>query len=65
MKRLLCLCAALALLGRTDEARAEMAELLKLQPDLGSAYIEATYPFKIPDEREFFLKALRLAGLPE
>ena len=59
------LCAALALLGRIDEARAEMEELLKLQPDLGSAYIEATYPFKIPDEREFFVQALRLAGLPE
>jgi adenylate cyclase len=58
------LVAALALLGRDSEARAAMAELLRLQPDLGVAYIEATYPFAIASERELFVAALRRAGLP-
>jgi tetratricopeptide (TPR) repeat protein len=59
------LCAALALLGRASEGQAEMADLLRLQPGLSSAYIESTYPFKIPGERELFIGALRTVGLPE
>jgi adenylate cyclase len=59
------LVAALAVLGRDDEARVAMAELLRLQPDLSIAYIDATYPFAIARERELFLAALRRAGLPQ
>jgi TolB-like protein/Tfp pilus assembly protein PilF len=59
------LCAALALLGRVPEAKTEMLELLRLQPSLTSSYIHTTYPFKISDERELFLDALRVAGIPE
>ena len=59
------LVAALAVLGREDEARAALTELLKLQPDFSIAYVDATYPFAIARQRDLFVAALRRAGLPQ
>ncbi len=59
------LCAILAALGRTADAQEEMRELLRLQPDLGVSYIDATYPFRDTDDRDGFIRALRTAGLPD
>lgn len=59
------LCAALVLLGREDEASEAMATLLRMQPNLNRAYIDATYPFKDRKDRSIFIEALGQAGLPE
>lgn len=59
------LVAVLADLGRIDEARAEAAEQLKLQPEFTvSSYIEAN-PFKEEGRRAWLRDLLRKAGLPE
>jgi TolB-like protein/Tfp pilus assembly protein PilF len=60
--RLAC---ALAHLDRPDEARAAFAKALELKPDFDTAFVDATYPFRNPDDREYFLDGLRKAGLPE
>ena len=52
-------------LGHMDhlEAAAEIRrKLLERQPDFSMAYVESTYPFKNPDDREFFVEGLRKAG---
>jgi hypothetical protein len=42
-----------------------MADLLRAQPGLSLAYVDATYPFKNTDDRQRFTGALLRAGLPE
>jgi hypothetical protein len=37
--------------------------LSRLQPKLDIAYIDDTYPFMLPQERERFIAGLRGAGL--
>jgi TolB-like protein/DNA-binding SARP family transcriptional activator len=53
---------SLAQLGRTDEARAEIAELLKHQPGASLAVFEQT-PFRYKWMQELFMEGLRKAGL--
>jgi TolB-like protein len=57
--------AALAALGRLDEARAEMAVLLRLVPDLTIGQVRTRIPVKDPVALERWLDCLRQAGLPE
>ena len=57
--------AALAYLGRLDEARAELSRLLALDPKLTIASFRAFAHFHAPEVRELFITGLRLAGLPE
>jgi adenylate cyclase len=60
------LAANLAQLGRLDEARAEAAEVLRLDPKYtidGTARRLA--PFKRPEDAEHIFDGLRKAGLPE
>ena len=59
------LAAAQAHLGQLDEARATFQESLKLMPNANVAFIDATYPFRNPEDRAIFLDGLRKAGLPE
>jgi len=59
------LAAAQAHLGQLDEARATFERSLKLMPGANVAFIDATYPFRKPEDRAFFLDGLRKAGLPE
>ncbi len=53
---------SLAQLGRTDEARAEIAELLKHQPGASLAVFEQT-PFRHKWMKELHMEGLRKAGL--
>jgi adenylate cyclase len=63
--------AALALLGRLDEARQVVDRLLVLRPTLTIARcrrhveVEMKNPFKRPGVAEAYYEGLRLAGLPE
>jgi hypothetical protein len=53
---------SLAQLGRTDEAQAELAELLKHQPGASLAVFEKT-PFRHKRMKELHMEGLRKAGL--
>jgi adenylate cyclase len=57
------LVAGLSLQGLDDAARTAAQELSRLQPTLDVAYIDETYPFMLPDERDKFVGALRRFGL--
>lgn len=59
------LASAQAHLGQVDEARATFQASLKLMPSANVAFIDATYPFRKPEDRAFFLDGLHSAGLPE
>jgi adenylate cyclase len=50
-------------LGRDAEARAELAELLRLMPNLSLERHRQIMPFKNPADLEHLLDALRKAGL--
>ena len=51
--------------GRLGEAREAVAQLLKLQPDFRSSYVDEAFPIRASVERERIASALREAGLPE
>ncbi len=59
------LIAANAQLGRMEEARRHLANLLAISPDVTVASIRAGQPAKIPDRIEPILEGLLLAGMPE
>jgi tetratricopeptide (TPR) repeat protein len=56
------LVATLEAAGRSDDARAELEELKRIQPALSIEYINTTYPFEKIRDRERFVGALRSAG---
>ena len=56
--------AALAHLGRMDEAAATITEVLKLQPN-STVSRAARIGFRNPEHRAILLEGLRKAGLPE
>lgn len=57
--------AALANLGRFDEATASIADLLEAELSFGLEDVPAIAPYKSKETLERLLNALRLAGLPE
>jgi adenylate cyclase len=57
------LIAALSAKGLASQANAAAAELARMQPTFDVAYIDDTYPFMLPDQRDSFVDALRAAGL--
>ncbi len=57
------LASCLGHMDRQADARVAMTELLELQPGFSQAYIDATYPFRNPEDRDFFIAGLRKAGL--
>jgi tetratricopeptide (TPR) repeat protein len=57
------LAASYAQLGRLDEARAQAAEVLKLDPDFSIATFTKTQSYKNPSDLEHYLDGLRKAGL--
>ena len=59
------LIAALAHLGRIDEARGYLATLLAEKPGVTLAGIRAGQPARLPQRIEPVLAGLRLAGMPE
>ena len=50
-------------LGREAEARAELAEILRISPNFSSEGVRRVMPFKDPADLERYLAALRKAGL--
>ena len=60
--RLAC---ALGHLGREKEAHAAFADALASRPEIDAAYIEASHPFRDPDDRNYLLDGLHKAGLPQ
>jgi len=56
---------ALAHLGHLDEARAELARVLVIDPKLTIAGFREFLHFAAPEVRELYVTGLRLAGLPE
>jgi tetratricopeptide (TPR) repeat protein len=56
------LAAALGHLGGRDVAERALAKVFELQPDFGSAYVHATYPFREPAHAATFSEGLRKAG---
>jgi len=50
-------------LGRVDEARAEWAELLQINPDYSVEHRRRVLPFKNPADFDLFTNGLREAGL--
>jgi tetratricopeptide (TPR) repeat protein len=57
--------ACLSELGRIEEARAALAEFLRLVPGATIASMRAQLPLKNPDDFERYAGALRRVGLPE
>jgi adenylate cyclase len=50
-------------LGRESDARAEVAEVLRIDPNFSLEYAAKTWPYKKDADRDFVLTALRKAGL--
>jgi adenylate cyclase len=57
------LTAAYSLSGREQEARAEAAEILRINPKFSLEYFAKTQPYKNPHDRALLIDALRKAGL--
>ena len=57
--------AALASLGRIDEARAAIEKAIEWKPDLTLSFVEKNMPTKEPGGLAPYLEGLRKAGLPE
>jgi TolB-like protein/Flp pilus assembly protein TadD len=56
-------CASLAQGGRIEEAHSALAELLREQPELSLAWIEANVPYQTSELMQRYLQAMRKAGL--
>jgi adenylate cyclase len=52
-------------LGREDEARSQVSELLRFDPKFSLEQAAKTWPYKKETDRAFVLAGLRKAGLPE
>ncbi|NOD36660.1 MULTISPECIES: adenylate/guanylate cyclase domain-containing protein [unclassified Ruegeria] len=57
--------ACLGLLGRIDEARAEMNMLQKLAPKVTLSQTRAGVPFAYKEDADEYIEGLRRAGMPE
>jgi adenylate cyclase len=52
-------------MNRIDQARAEVAEILRLNPQASIQGLAQRLPYLDPALKERYLDALRMAGLPE
>ena len=57
------LAATYALMGREEEARAEAAEVLRINPKFSLMHYAKTWPYKNPADRDLLINALRKAVL--
>jgi adenylate cyclase len=57
-----CLTQALAMLGRVEEAKAPLAEFLRLVPDYSYEGTKMQMPFKDPEDFEHYFAGIRKAG---
>jgi len=60
---LLRLAACYSSLGREDEARAEVAAIVKLNPNLSLGFLAKSQPYKNQADLDLFINALQKAGL--
>jgi hypothetical protein len=58
------LAAAYALSGQSESARREVAEALRMRPDLSVSWLDK-FPFADRDLLERYVTGFRLAGFPE
>ncbi len=58
-----CLASCFALLGRDDEAQAEAAEVMKIDPKFSLVYLGKRLPYKDPADTKLVVGSLRKAGL--
>jgi tetratricopeptide (TPR) repeat protein len=56
------LAAALGRLGRLDDAKAALGQVMRLQPSFARSYVHATYPFRNPMHVQMFENGLKQAG---
>jgi adenylate cyclase len=63
LKGRLILVVAYSSLGREDEARTEVSEVLRIDPKFSLEYASRTWPYKNNADRDLVLNALRKAGL--
>ncbi len=61
----LALCAVYSELGKEAEAKAQVAEILKIDPKFSLESAKKAYRWKDPQQTERWVSALRKAGLPE
>jgi adenylate cyclase len=59
------LCAAYAELGKEEEARSHVLEILKISPNFSMEDAKKAYRWRDPEYSERWLSSLRKAGLPE
>jgi len=52
-------------MGKTKDAKAAFAQVLKLQPKFARPYLQATYPFRNPAHTQLFEQALIKGGWAE
>jgi hypothetical protein len=57
--------ASATLLGRMDQARAALTQVMSADPKLRLATLRSRFPIVRDDDFNRFAEALRLAGLPE
>jgi adenylate cyclase len=60
-----CLAGCYASLGRNDEAKATVAEILRIEPEYSLAIMKRSLPYKNPSDFERVIGAMRKAGIPE
>ncbi len=58
------LAATLGQLGKAEEARKVMADVLRMRPDFSAEYVAQILPFKNPANIEYIIDGLRKAGMP-
>jgi adenylate cyclase len=58
-----CLASCYALMGRQEDAHAEIEEALRIDPTLSLARLEKMIMYKYDSDREFLIESLRKAGL--
>jgi predicted Zn-dependent protease len=59
------LAAAYSLANKENNARAEIKEVLRLNPEYSIQMAMKSYPYQKQSDKDAFLNALRKAGLPE
>jgi adenylate cyclase len=60
-----CLASCYALLKQNDRAKAEAAEVMRIDPKFSVGNIKRQAPYKDPADTEHLIRSLRMAGLPE
>jgi TolB-like protein/tetratricopeptide (TPR) repeat protein len=59
------LAACYAELGKADEARATISEMVRLEPDISLRKLSVRRGYSLPTDQERYVKALQKAGIPE